>query len=147
MFYVLGSADSTYKCFHAHKLTYEKRKIKNGYGCILDGDMKLIKKSDGKRSFPDEENLHFLFSNDCPEKFLTKVYLDNNPNTTIQYYHDNENPHYLFQAIIDNSELSDKNAIFEACWKYFVDTDNGKKYLEELTKFLLNLVLKFSPDL
>ena len=143
----LGSADSTYKCFEAHKLTYKEKKIKNGYGCILDGDMKLIKKSDGKKSFLDEENLHFLFSNDCPEKFLTKVYLENNPNTTIQYYYENENPHYLFQAIIDNSDLSDKNAIFEICWKYFIKTENGKKYLEELTNFLLNLALKFSPEL
>lgn len=143
----VGSADKTFRCFEAQKLMYNLRKIKVGFGCVLDGDMKLVKNSAGKYSFPEQEELHFLFSNECPEKFLTKIYLEKHPNTTIQYYFDNENPHFLFQAIIDNSEFSTKQEIFEVCWKYFVESENGKIYLEELTEFLLNLALKYSPDL
>ena len=128
-------------------MTYKEKKIKNGYGCILDGDMKLIKKSDGKKSFLDEENLHFLFSNDCPEKFLTKVYLENNPNTTIQYYYENENPHYLFQAIIENSELTDKDEVFIFCWNLFKETHEGANYLNELSSFIMRTYEQFSQEL
>ncbi len=81
------------------------------------------------------------------EKFLTKIYLEKHPNINIQYYYENENPHFLFQAIMDNSELSDKNEVFETCWNFFIETDNGKIYLEELTDFLKNLAVKYSPDL
>lgn len=143
----VGSSDKTFKCFDAQKQIYDLRKIRIGFGCILDGDMKLIKNSSGKYSFPEQDGLHFLFSNDCPEKFLTRIYLDKHPNTTIQYYFDNENPHYLFQAIIENSEFSTKEEIFELCWKYFTESDSGKMYLEELTEFLLKLALKYSPYL
>jgi predicted ATPase len=143
----VGSSDKTYKCFEAQKLIYSHRKIKTGFGCILDGDMKLLKNSNGKYSFPEQDGLHFLYSNDCPEKFLTKIYLDKHPNTTIQYYYDNENPHYLFQAIIDNSDLSSRDEVFDTCWNYFLETDNGNLYLEELSEFLLNLALKYSPEL
>lgn len=143
----VGSSDKTFKCFETQKLIYEHKKIKTGYGCVLDGDMKLIKSSAGKLSFPEQEGLHFLYSNECPEKFLTKIYLDNHPNPTIQYYYDNENPHYLFQTIINNSELNDKNQVFELCWSYFVETINGRIYFEELTDFLKKIALKYSPDM
>ncbi|TAE83231.1 MAG: hypothetical protein EAY81_08585 [Bacteroidetes bacterium] len=143
----VGSADKAYKCFEADILSYNHKKIKTGCGCVLDGDMKLIKNSAGTLSFPKNDDLHFLYSNECPEKFLTKIYLAKHPNTNIQYYYENENPHYLFQAIIDNSDLSDKNEVFETCWNYFIETDNGNIYLEELTDFLKTLALKYSPDL
>lgn len=143
----IGNAQDAYKCFEANKLTYDKKKIKNGYGCILDGDMKLIKNSDKERAYPDQERLHFLFSNYCPEKFLTNEYLKKKPNATIQYYYENVNSHYLFQAIIDNSDLSDRNAVFETCWRYFINTHQGKEYLEQLSTLLLNLALDFSPEL
>ncbi len=143
----VGSADKTFKCFEADVLSYNHKKIKTGCGCVLDGDMKLIKNSDGKLSFLKNDDLHFLYSNECPEKFLTKIYLEKHPNINIQYYYENENPHFLFQAIMDNSELSDKNEVFETCWNFFIETDNGKIYLEELTDFLKNLAVKYSPDL
>jgi predicted ATP-dependent endonuclease of OLD family len=55
-----GSALETYKIFDAHKKTYEFKKIKTGFGCVLDGDQ--------KNNFDDNAVL-FLFDK-SPENYL-----------------------------------------------------------------------------
>ncbi len=142
-----GSADKTYNNFIAHKNTYKQKKIRTGYACVLDGDMKTIKDKKGNLTFPPDENLHFLYSNECPEVFLTKTYLNKHKNVSIEYYLENENPHYLFNAIIENSKFNDKNDVFNYCWELFVETEKGKLYLKSLEEFLLKMARKYSDDL
>jgi len=144
---VSGSASLTYTYFKSHKDTYDSKKIKVGFGCILDGDMKLVKNSKGQFSYPAEEHLHFLYSNECPEKFLTRAYLNKHPNVNIEYYLENENPHYLFKAIIDNSEFNTKDEVFEYCWTLITDSEKGKIYIKTLEDFLIKLVKYYSHDL
>lgn len=143
----IGSANKTYNCFKAHEITYNLKKVKMGYGCILDGDMRMIKNGKGNPSYPENENLHFLFSHESPEVFLTKAYLEKKPNNKIEYYYKNENPHYLFKAIMENSGLNNENEVFESCWNYFINSEQGKIYFGKLTEFILELALKYSPDL
>lgn len=144
---VSGSADKTYSNFISHKNTFSSKKVRSGFACVLDGDMKLIKDSKGNVTYKPEDDLHFLFSNECPEKFLTRAYLDNHPNVNIEYYLENENPHYLFQAIINNSDLNDKYEVFEYCWNLLMETDKGKIYFESLKEFLIKMAKKYSPEL
>jgi predicted ATPase len=144
---VSGSADKTFSNFTSHKNTYTLKKVKSGFACVLDGDMKAIRDSRGNETYKPQDNLHFLFSNECPEKFLTRAYLNENPNVNIEYYLENENPHYLFQTIIDNSALNDKNEVFEHCWEILVKTDQGQLYFKSLQKFLVDMAQKYSPEL
>ena len=97
--------------------------------------------------YPAEENLHFLYSNESPEKFLTRFYLSIHPNDAIQYYLDNENNHYFFQAIQEHSNFDSKRDIFNYCWTEFVKTMEGLAYLDELSAFIFMLYEKFSSEL
>ncbi|MDF2456556.1 MAG: hypothetical protein K0R51_2549 [Cytophagaceae bacterium] len=73
---VSGSGQNTYTFFKAHQQTYPFKKIKTGYACILDGDRQTVK-SNSKLAYPAEAEFHFLYSNESPEKFLTREYLKN----------------------------------------------------------------------
>lgn len=143
---VSGSADSTYLNFKTHERTYPDKKIKIGYACILDGDMKNQKK-DGKPMYPQQDGLHFLHSDTAPEVFLLKAYLQANPNTNLQYHVDNSNVHSLLTKMIENSVATTINEAFELCWSEFIKTFDGKAYFESLIKFLLDTSKRFSPDL
>src|SRR5690606_8285831 len=143
----LGSADKVYNFFKCHIETYSGKKIRSGYACILDGDMR--NKVNGRQEplYPLHQNLHFLYSNEAPEKFLTRVYLNEHPNAAIQYYFDNVNNHYFFQSIVDNSELTDIDEVFNYCWSIFKETSEGARYVDELSNFILQMYEQFSQEL
>jgi predicted ATPase len=144
---ISGSSNKTYTHFISHSETFEDKKIRSGFGCILDGDMKNMKTSKGDPSFPPHENLHFLYSNECPEKFLTREFLSEHYNVNIEYYLENENPHYLFEAIINNSSFNTVQEVLEECWRIFLESDKGKIYFKALKKFLMDMAKKYSPEL
>ena len=143
----LGSADKVYNFFKCHLETYSERKIRSGYACVLDGDMRTKVNNRREALYPTHQNLHFLHSNESPEKFLTRVYLDRHPNEAIQYYFNNVNNHYFFQSIIDHSELTNKDEVFNYCWLLFQETPEGEDYLNELANFIMRMYEQFSNDL
>ena len=143
----LGSADKVYNFFKCHIETYPDKKIRSGYACVLDGDMRLKLNNNQHPLYPTHQNLHFLYSDEAPEKFLTRVYLSRYPNDTVQYNFNNVNNHYLFQAIIDNSELTDKDEVFNFCWNLFKETHEGTNYLNELSSFIMRTYEQFSQEL
>lgn len=142
-----GSAEITYENFKAHQRTYNNKKVKCGFACILDGDMRNLKDKKGSLTYPSEENLHFLYSNEAPEFFLIRAYLEKNPNPTINYHLNNSNPHCLFDKVVENSEFSNTEDVFQECWKAFLLTENGRIYIESLKGFILNMARKFSTEL
>ncbi len=144
---ISGSADRTFTNFNSHKNTYEFKKIRSGFACVLDGDMKTIRDSKGNLTYQPSDDLHFLYSNECPEKFLTREYLVTHPNVSIEYYLENENPHYLFKAIVENSTFNDEAEVFDYCWSLVLSTEKGKLYFESLQKFLIDMAKKYSPEL
>jgi hypothetical protein len=144
---ISGSADNTYAHFKSHKDTYPFKRIKTGYACILDGDRRLLKDNTGILIYSPEECLHFIYSNDSPEKFLTAEYLNYHPNSNLAYHLTNSNPHILFEKMIEYSGCISKEDAFEKCWEQFLNTSNGQIYFEELKAFILNTTKKFSPDL
>ncbi|MGQ9373057.1 ATP-dependent nuclease [Acinetobacter tandoii] len=143
----VGGHDKVYNFFKNHECTYPVKKIKTGYGCVLDGDTREMLNKQRQPLYPAEENLHFLYSNESPEKFLTRFYLSIHPNHAIQYYLDNENNHYFFEAIKNNSSFDSKRDIFNYCWTEFVKTMEGQAYLDELSAFIFMLYEKFSAEL
>ncbi|RYL29219.1 AAA family ATPase [Acinetobacter piscicola] len=136
---VSGSAEKTYNFFNVHKTTYPFKKIKTGYACILDGDM--------RSNFSNEENLHFLYSNYSPEKFLTEHYLQNNHNTTLSYHLQNSDNHCLFDKMIELQIGTSKKEVFELCWSEFQHSNEGAAYISELENFIIDMLKKYSPEL
>jgi predicted ATPase len=144
---VSGSGDKTFTYFKSHQETYPNKRIKTGYACILDGDRRILKDSNGNLSYPPEECLHFIYSNDSPEKFLTAEYLKKYPNSTLTYHLNNSNAHCLFDKMIENSICTTRDEAFEKTWNHFITTTDGKLYFEELKSFIINMTKKYSPDL
>lgn len=143
---VSGSACKTYTFFKSHQETYNHKKIKTGYACILDGDQEALKK-DGRLMYPPEECLHFIYSNESPERFLLRAYLNNHPNQNLTYHLNDSNPHCLFKRMIEQSICTTEDDAFEICWSNFLETTEGKLYFEKLKGFILDMVKKYSPDL
>jgi len=144
---ISGSADKTYSYFTSHKETYPKKRIKTGYACILDGDMRSLKTSGGKVKYEPEPCLHFLYSSQPPEKFLVDAFLVNNYNDSLKYHSETSDKHCLFDKMIDLDICNDKSQAFELCWKEFIGSADGIIYINELENFLLSIMKEFSPDL
>ena len=142
---VTGAASTTFNIFNAFKNTYKDRKIKTGYACILDADMKSDK------TYQNNEYIHFLlgqYTNENPETFLVKEYLSQNPHNNLQYYVNNANNHVLFKKMhelnIVNSNADDNLEAFNLCWDSFIQ--NNPNYLNNFKLFIDNLIDKFSND-
>jgi predicted ATPase len=144
---ISNSADQTYSNFQAHKRTYNSKKIKIGYACVLDGDMAIQKTKNNILSYPPEANLHFLPSDKSPEYFLVKAYVSIHPNSNLDYHLNNSDNHCLFQKMVECTNATDKNDAFEMCWSEFVQTPQGTLHFNELIDFLYNTAKVFSPDL
>lgn len=136
---VSGSADKTYNFFNVHKETYPSKKIKTGYACILDGDM--------RSKFPNDDNLHFLYSSYSPEKFLTEHYLQNNPNPNLSYHFQDSDNHCLFEKMTELQIATSQKEAFELCWDEFKHSNDGIAYIQELEHFIINMLKKYSPEL
>lgn len=145
---ISGSAKDTYENFKSHQRTYNKKKIKCGYACVLDGDVRDLKENKNKSlSYPPEDKLHFLYSNKPPEIFLVSAYLNIKPNRTIQYHLNDSDVHCLFDKVIENSDLNSKDDVFLECWNAFINTVAGKAYIKTLKEFILNIAKQFSLEL
>jgi predicted ATPase len=136
---ISGSADNTYNFFQYHKDTYPHKKIKTGFACVLDGDQ--------RNSIGEDECLHFIYSNDSPEKFLVSSYIKSNPNIAMKYHLSKSNVHCLFDKMIECSIGTTHDEVFDLCWNHFISTVYGEKYFSELKGFIKNMAIRYSPDL
>lgn len=136
---ISGSANTTHNYFTVHKETYKYKKIKTGFACILDGDMRT--------KFPIEDNLYYLYSNKSPELFLTEKYQEIYPNGTLEYHIINSDNHCLFDKMNELGIGSSKDDAFNFCWETFKVSTEGIIYINELENFILKMLQKFSPVL
>lgn len=141
-----GSADKTYTNFKVHQRTYGFKKVKTGLCCILDGDM-MDKRNREGLLYPAEDELLFIFSNEAPERFLVRSYLQNNSNVNLDYHVNNSNPHCLFQKMVELSLCLDRYNAFELCLNNFIASPSGQTSMTELKNFLKRMCIKYSPDL
>lgn len=142
-----GSANKTFENFKVHQRTYHSKKVKTGVCCILDGDMRTKKNNSNQLLYPAEDELLFIFSNEAPERFLVRSYLQNNPNVNLEYHVNNSNSHCLFEKMIELSLSLDKDNGFELCWNSFIGFPRGLDSFAELKEFLKRMCVKYSPDL
>jgi hypothetical protein len=138
---ISGSASTTYEDFKSHERTYKLKKVRSGYGCILDGDQRLTK------PFVGDKNVHFLYSNHCPEQFLVRAYLTLHPHTQLSYHASQSDPHCLFSKMIELGLCFNKDDAFESCFSVFRKTADGEQYFRDLKKYLFDTAVAFSPDL
>ncbi len=141
-----GSADKTYENFKVDQRTYNFKKVKTGVCCILDGDMRAQRSNSGLL-YPPEDELLFIFSNEAPERFLVRSYLQNNQNVNLDYHVNHSNPHCLFEKMVELSLCLDKTNAFELCWNNFIALPSGETSIIELKDFLKRMCVKYSPDL
>lgn len=143
---ICGSGEKTFIFFKCHQETYPSKRIKTGYACVLDGDRRDLKRNTSLK-YPPEECLHFIYSNESPEKFLLSEYLKKYRNRTLSYHLEESNPHCLFDKMIENSICTTREEAFDLTWTHFLTTENGQKYFEELKTYILKMTKKFSADL
>lgn len=136
---ISGSANKTYNYFTVHKETFKFKKIKTGFACILDVDMRT--------AFPQEENLFHLYSNKSPELFLAEMYQEINPNGNLEYHINNSDNHCLFDKMNQLGIGSSKDEAFNLCWEVFKDSTDGIVHINDLENFLIQMLQKYSPEL
>ncbi|WP_118790057.1 AAA family ATPase [Haemophilus haemolyticus] len=144
---ICGSANKTYDSYKLYKDTYQQRKIKTGYACILDADMKGQKSSYSEQKFSDDANVHFLFgrmTDHNPEKFLVEQYLSKNPNTNLQYHLNNTNNHALFDKMIELNLSQNKDGAFNQCWDAMIQ--NNPNYLDDFKTFIGERIEYFTAE-
>lgn len=139
--YEIGSADQTYNCFQFQKAL--RNKGQNGAKpiCILDGDMRNMKDSNGNIQYPAQPDLFFHFSDKAPEKILLEKYLNNNPNESLRYHLDNSNPHCLLEKIVESGLTSTKKEAFNIAFDCYRTSSDGAVHYDELKTFLKNAVM------
>mgnify|MGYP001336639955 CR=1 FL=1 len=136
---VSNGADKAYENFIVDKRTYELKKIRTGYACILDGDME---KETSK--YPPDEYLFFLFD-DAPEKFMVKSFLNKYPDIILTYHLKDSNAHILFTKMVELSYAATEDDAFEKCWEEV--SLSYQDEINKLEKFLIEVCAHFSPDL
>jgi predicted ATPase len=145
----IGSAQCTFDTFLAHQKTHKFKKIRSGYCCILDSDIKTKEKNikiDGYIS-----DIHLLLGETtnhhlAPEQILVGSYLKKFPNDEMSYHLESSNAHFLFKAMLEKRLANSEEEAFDNCWKVFVETEEGKKSFEALKKFLINQYEKWATS-
>lgn len=143
---ISNGAKEAYENFEVHKRTYEHKKIKAGYACILDGDQKKQMKERDKLQ-PHDDLLHFFYSDKAPEVFLIEAFLQKHPNPTMRYHVGQSNPHVLFRKMVETSLAMSEDDAFEKCWEIFSNSHEGDQYFESLMNYILYVAKYFSKDL
>jgi hypothetical protein len=109
--------------------------------------MRSKKNYKGDFQYPSEDLMFFMFSEQAPERFLLKSYLDNHINANLDYHLRHSNPHILFKKMVEFSVASDEGQAFNLCWNAFICSEDGKTYFEQLKSFLVQTCKTFSPEL
>lgn len=141
---VSGSASQTFENFTVQKRIFAQLKIKIGCACVLDGDKKEEKTRSGENVYPAQKNLFFLYSREAPEKFLLRCYLESNTNEKLQYHIEQSNAHCLFDKAVEENVSTNITDLFEKLWDHFANTSDGKIFIDELKKFLIDVCKNFS---
>ncbi len=142
-----GSASDTYQNFLVRQRIFQKVKIRSGHACILDGDMKSELNKNSTPLYPQQDGLFFLPGTVPPEKFLCEIYESANPHTNFNYHVQHSNVHCLFEKMVECYEMTDKKSAFEACWKEYEVSTQGRVEIRLLANFLLQACRTYSPDL
>ena len=136
----VGSADKTFQYFKTRQELNDRESLFAKPACILDGDMRNKKSTDGVNKYPAEENLFFHYSEDAPEKMLLNLYLKSHLDGNLQYHLKHSNPHCLLQKMVDNGVATDKTNAFNLCFAEYIADSEGYAHYTELINFLIRLV-------
>ena len=133
---VAGSASKTYAYFKMRKKLLSEETIMPKAACVLDGDMRNKKDSNGDLLYPLEDGLFFHHSEYAPEKMLLMCYLANHPSAQLSYHAEHSNPHCLLEKMVEQGLAQDKDDAFEKCFNYYKNSVDGSVHFEELKKFI-----------
>lgn len=143
----IGSASNTYTAFIVHRDTYDRKHIKSGYACVLDGDMRNKIDKNSNLLYPPESNLHFLFDGSNPEKFMVGKYLELNPNQQLKYHLESSNNHILFSKMVEEGLATSVSHAFEICFEAMMQTEDGRNEMQMLEDFIIRICSSYSEEL
>lgn len=129
--------------YERHKILYKQMVPKQGYCCVLDGDMKDKPEYSGYIGNVDEF-VEFLYSDKAPEKFLCDAYLAVNPNEDLQSFIELEDHHRLFAEMVRLGLAADRHDALITCWNCFEGTAGHESMFTDFKTFIFRVVHHFS---
>lgn len=140
---ISGAANEVAQDYERHKHLYEQMIPKQGYCCVLDGDMRT--NPHYSHYFGDEnEYVEFLYSDEAPEKFLCRAFLDAQPNHDLMAFLEQENHHDAFQEMENLGLAANPSDALSMCWNCFSQTDGFVKMYDSFKNFVFRTLTYFS---
>lgn len=140
---ISGPANDVKGDYERHKKLYKQMVPKQGYCCVLDGDMKN-KPEYSDYVGNDDEYVEFLYSDNAPEKFLCEAYLADNHNDDLRSFIELEDHHKLFAEMVRLGLSVDRHDALNTCWRCFETKDGYETMFTEFKTFIFRTVLHFS---
>ena len=140
---ISGPANEVAGDYERHKYLYNQMIPKQGYCCVLDGD---IRNNPNYNHYVGNNNeyVEFLYSNEPPEKFLCGAYLDAHPNNALQAFLEQENHHDAFQEMVNLGLAVTFLDALGLCWDCFSQTAGFTTMYTSFKQFVFRTMLDFS---
>lgn len=138
-----GAASVVKENYEVYKRTWGKARINIGYAAVYDGDQQ----SNMSAYIGTDDKIAFLYSNESPEKFLLRNYLNKHPNSKLLYHLENSPSHLLFSKCIDESIATNEYELFDILYGDISESEEFREWLEEFEIFLLDAINYFSDKI
>lgn len=138
-----GPANEVKADYERHKRLFTQMIPKQGYCCVLDGDMRRnhdYMNYEGN----EKEFVEFLYSDAAPEKFLCEAYLAHKPNNTLKAFIVSENHHELFDEMANLGLSANRDDALATCWNCFVSSEGYHAMFSSFKNFAFRVMGHFS---
>jgi hypothetical protein len=136
-----GPASDVNENYKISKRIFNSLKIKTGFAAVFDGDQR------SNFSFPSDDFVEYLYSNEAPEKFILRNYLANNPNIILQHHLENSDAHCLFDKCVEQSVGTSKDNVFDVLYSASEQDTNYQQWLNKFKDFVVNTCKHFSENI
>ena len=140
---ISGPANEVVSDYERHKSLYKQMVPRQGYCCILDGDMRANPKYTHYLS-NNNEYVEFLYSNEPPEKFLCRAYLLEKPHKELEAFINLENHHEVLREMVNLGLAVNSSDALGLCWNCFSQTRGYTIMYESFKQFVYRTMLDFS---
>lgn len=136
-----GTSSKVKENYDVFKRTWNQSKMNIGYAAVFDGDQRSVV------TLQDDDKISFLFSNEAPEKFLLRNYLQRHKNEMLEYHLNNSDPHILFNKCIEEAISTTEEGVFNLFYEEMLLNDSFNDWLAEFKRFLIDSCNYFSEKL
>lgn len=142
---ISGPSNEVINDYKRHERNFNQMVPKQGYCCVLDGDRKAEYKKYLNNS-EKQDFIFFLYSEEAPEKFLVKAYLQFNQNPDLDFFINEQDHHRSFDEMVRLGLAVDSKDALSKCWDNFIKTEGYSKMKNEMISFF-NMTLSFFSNI